>query len=180
MTDDRQPIDMALDVFFYAPLGLALTAAEEMPKLAEKGRRRFTTQWAAARMVGQFAVAQGRKEAARRFTSPDGTRPPAPAPAPTEAVTEPVAAPDPVPAAGGPTTTPQAATPPATDGAGPAPALPAVDELAIPGYDSLSASQVVQRLAGLSPAELDAVGRYEAGTRGRRTILTRVSQLQEP
>jgi hypothetical protein len=37
---------------------------------------------------------------------------------------------------------------------------------------------VVQRLAGLSEAELAAVGAYEAATRGRRTILARVTQLQ--
>ncbi len=51
-------------------------------------------------------------------------------------------------------------------------------ELAIPGYDSLSASQVVQRLAGLAPPELEAVRTYEAAGRGRRTILTKVAQLQ--
>ncbi|MGH9124678.1 MAG: hypothetical protein ACRDZ8_08115 [Acidimicrobiales bacterium] len=51
-------------------------------------------------------------------------------------------------------------------------------DLAIPGYDSLSAFQVVQRLAGLEPAELESVRRYETTGRGRRTILTRISQLQ--
>jgi hypothetical protein len=53
-----------------------------------------------------------------------------------------------------------------------------VDGLAIPGYDALSASQVVQRLAGLSGAELADVGAYEAATRGRKTILNRVDQLR--
>ncbi len=51
-------------------------------------------------------------------------------------------------------------------------------DLAIPGYDTLSASQVVQRLAGLSPDELEAVRDYESGTRGRRTILSKIGQLQ--
>lgn len=55
---------------------------------------------------------------------------------------------------------------------------PSAEDLAIPGYDSLAASQVVQRLAGLSAAELAAVGAYESAHRGRRTILTRVRQLQ--
>jgi hypothetical protein len=50
--------------------------------------------------------------------------------------------------------------------------------LAIPGYDSLSASQVIQRLDGLSRDELAAVGEYESAHRARRTVLTRVSQLQ--
>jgi hypothetical protein len=49
--------------------------------------------------------------------------------------------------------------------------------LAIPGYDSLSASQVVQRLEGLSAAELEEVRSHEAGHRQRRTILHRVEQL---
>ncbi len=38
-------------------------------------------------------------------------------------------------------------------------------ELAIPGYDTLSASQIVQRLPGLSPDELEAVRLYELAGR---------------
>jgi hypothetical protein len=56
-------------------------------------------------------------------------------------------------------------------------AVPPASELAIPSYDSLSAPQVVQRLAGLSREEIEAVRRYEAATRGRRTILARAEQL---
>ena len=52
------------------------------------------------------------------------------------------------------------------------------NNLAIPGYDSLSASQVVERLAGLNAEELEAIGSYEAAGRGRRTILNRVAQLR--
>jgi hypothetical protein len=50
-------------------------------------------------------------------------------------------------------------------------------ELAIPGYDALSASQVVERLIGLTPAELDAVHAYETAHRQRRTILGKIEQL---
>jgi hypothetical protein len=50
-------------------------------------------------------------------------------------------------------------------------------ELPIPGYDALSASQVVQRLTGLTPDELDAVQAYEATHRQRRTILGKIEQL---
>jgi hypothetical protein len=50
--------------------------------------------------------------------------------------------------------------------------------LAIPGYDSLAASQVIPRLDGLSAEELDAVLRYERATRRRRTIFGRIAQLQ--
>ena len=55
--------------------------------------------------------------------------------------------------------------------------MPAVSTLSIPGFDSLSASQVVQRLDGLNRVELVSVRAYEASTRGRRTILSRVDQL---
>jgi hypothetical protein len=55
--------------------------------------------------------------------------------------------------------------------------VPPVSTLSIPGFDTLSASQVVQRLDGLNRSELVAVRAYEASTRGRRTILSRVDQL---
>ena len=54
---------------------------------------------------------------------------------------------------------------------------PASDELPIPGYDALSASQVVERLAGLGREELDAVHAYENAHRQRRTILGKIEQL---
>lgn len=49
--------------------------------------------------------------------------------------------------------------------------------LAIDGYDQLSARQVVDRLADLTPDELAAVERYEQGARRRQTILHRIAQL---
>ncbi len=57
-----------------------------------------------------------------------------------------------------------------------APSSPAT--LAIPDYDQLAASQVIPRLDSLTPDELEAVRTYEAGARQRRTILSRISQLQ--
>jgi hypothetical protein len=61
---------------------------------------------------------------------------------------------------------------PASNGDGAASAA-----LPIPGYDALSASQVVERLTGLAPEELDAVHDYEASHRRRRTILGKIEQL---
>jgi len=72
-------------------------------------------------------------------------------------------------------------TPPPAAPAGAAkPAVPApgVATLAVPDYDSLSASQVVPRLEGLSVTELDAVRAYEAANRGRKTILSKIAALQ--
>jgi hypothetical protein len=57
--------------------------------------------------------------------------------------------------------------------------VPAESELAVPDYDSLAASQVVPRLAMLSPEELRAVLAYEQANRHRQTILHRVDQLLE-
>ncbi len=51
-------------------------------------------------------------------------------------------------------------------------------DLPIPGYDTLSASQIVQRLPGLSPEELEAVRLYELAGRSRKTVLLRVAQLK--
>jgi hypothetical protein len=52
------------------------------------------------------------------------------------------------------------------------PALP------IPGYDQLAASQVIARLPGLSPTELDRIEDHESAHRRRRTVLARISQLR--
>lgn len=58
------------------------------------------------------------------------------------------------------------------------PSLPGTNQLAIPDYDQLAASQVIPRLESLTPTELEAVRAYEAAHRGRRTILGGISQLQ--
>jgi hypothetical protein len=200
MTEPRSPLDTALDVFVFIPLGIAATAAEELPKLAAKGRGEVSGRLTVARMVGEFAVAQGRKEVRRRvgqMGSPvvgtDGASgdrwfgPPASRPEPRrfdDAEDRWPQDPDDPISAGSTSAGPFSADPEmtagpqttdlASDGSG-----PDASGLAIPGYDSLSASQVIQRLAGLSRDELTAVGEYESAHRARRTVLTRVSQLQD-
>ncbi|HYD09808.1 MAG TPA: hypothetical protein VEA78_06870 [Acidimicrobiales bacterium] len=178
MTDEKSPLEQALDVFVYAPLGLVFSARELLPSLAEKGRN----QLGMAKMVGQFAAKQGQQEAEKRLgplrdqamstleqlaggsrgSTSNGS---APAPTPEVATTDEVKA-----ATESAVATPIVVTPP-TSG-------PEAATLAIPDYDSLSASQVVPRLQGLSTDELEAVREYEAAHRGRKTILNRVAQLQ--
>lgn len=179
MNEERSPIEAALDLLVYVPVGLALTAVEELPKLAAKGRAQIDGQRGIARVVGQFALSQGRRELSRRLGQ--SAQPPATQPQPPLATQ-----PQPPPAQ----STPPGVAPHRPAGRRrsgpeeplpePASSEPAVgpEGLAIPGYDSLSASQVVQRLAGLSGDELVAVGAYESAHRARRTILTRVGQLQ--
>jgi hypothetical protein len=50
-------------------------------------------------------------------------------------------------------------------------------DLAIPDYDDLSASQVVDRLEGLGRPELAAIRDYERSHRARNTILGKIEQL---
>jgi hypothetical protein len=184
MTEDevKSAAERLLDALVFAPAGLALTAAEEFPRLAEKGKHRIEGQVNTARVVGQFVVQMARsqlEQTLRRPTPPKS--PPSPSP-------------------GGPTNVSNRVEADVEGGAGdegsgssgsearrlvpgPAPAggatngTASADELAIPGYDTLSASQVVQRLGGLSLHELEEVRTHEVGHRHRRTILNRVDQL---
>lgn len=57
--------------------------------------------------------------------------------------------------------------------------VPAESELPIQDYDSLAASQVVPRLATMSPVDLQAVRSYELAHRNRQTILNRINQRLE-
>jgi hypothetical protein len=162
VSDKTSPVEQALNLFFFAPLGLLLNADEVIPQLIERGKQQVNM----ARMIGPFAVQQGQAMAGKTVARVQeqaaelaGMRPPK----------TPKAAPKPetaAPAAAAPAPRPAAST------------APAVGTLAIPDYESLSASQVVPRLEGLSNVELDAVRGYEAAHRGRKTILNKIAQLQ--
>ena len=167
------------DVFVYAPIGLATEVLETFPRLVKRGRERAKL----VRLIGHVAVTKGQRKV-------DGV---------VRQVFEPAA---PTPTADGPSTAPDLAMPDTampdsdevemSDGDVDDVEQPIVVRhlhaaydfeqaalLAIPDYDSLSASQVVPRLAGLTTEELEAVRLYEASHRARRTILGRVAQLQQ-
>ena len=160
----KSPIHRALDVFVYAPLGLVVSAREMLPTLAEKGREAVTN----ARAMGEFALGMGHEEATKvvRNLFPDQRRPASGSASRDGA---------------GPASQTYAASP---SGVAVAPAprafpsAPTAVTLAIPGYDALSASQVVPRLEGLNAPELEAVRAYEESGRGRKTVLSRIAQLQ--
>ena len=173
-TPIEQVVEHAFDLFVYAPIGLLFEGSTLLPELIAKGKNHVAT----ARVMGQFAVDQAQKSATAATAklqdqaagvidfigdsiSPMPKDPP-------EATT----AADPPPA-------PRVSAPKVV-AATPSTAVDAVNvaSLAIPDYDGLSASQVVNRLAGLSPVELENVQRYEAAHRGRKTILSKVAQLQ--
>lgn len=177
----RDPLATLLDVVVYAPIGAALHGPEAVEQLAAKGRQDVAN----ARIIGKLALDRSRREAAR-LSDEVGGRLGDLLVAAARAAGAPMAGADraePGPATSAPTT--RAGTPPEPSGADGAPHLtvvpdtaPAVDELAIPDYDNLSASQVVPRLDDLAEDELRAVQEYERAHRGRMTILSRIAQLQ--
>jgi hypothetical protein len=193
MTDQpaKSPVEAALETFVYAPIGLLFEGSTLFPQLVEKGRNQVQM----ARMIGQFAVRQAGEEATKAAgklsdqaagvldfiggsVTPIAEPPPAPAAPPASApkrrVTKadsPARAAARAVSAGGSTRAVAKAAPEVEPGE-------VVTALAIPDYDGLSASHVVNRLAGLSPEELDAVRRYELANRGRKTILSKIAQLQ--
>lgn len=148
---ERNAAERLLDLTVYAPLGLALEFRKMFPDLAQRGRRQFTF----TKSLGKMAVNKGGGELRKRLG--------------TEAEVA-------------PGTASRGASEPAGDGAGeivPVAEGPSPEDLAIAEYDSLSAQHVVRRLDGLTPEDLEAVRSYEECKRGRRTILTRITQLQE-
>jgi hypothetical protein len=177
-TGDKTPLEQAVehafDLFVYAPIGILFEGASLLPELVAKGKN----QVAMARVIGTFAVDKAQSTVGGLSSklqdqtagvidfigdsitpvTPDLPTPEPPTPAPAST----------------PTVAKKAAKP-ADNGA--APTISAAS-LAIPDYDGLSASQVVNRLAGLSPVELTNVQQYEAAHRGRKTILSKVAQLQ--
>lgn len=160
------------DAVLFAPLGLALEGRRLLPDLADRGRRQvqFT------RVVGKYAVRRGEARLHQTWGDAQGLvlgliniagfRPEADDPEAGDQVDDAAEA-----------------APPATDGADlrvvpdPTPRADGSD-LAIPGYDTLSAFQVMPRLEGLGADELEAVRDYERETRGRQTILNKIAQLQ--
>jgi hypothetical protein len=161
VSDDKRSVEQAVELVLYAPLGFALEARRLLPSFVERGRQQVQM----ARMIGQFAVKQGQNEAqvrlgkaqeqAEAILAEFGLRPADEPPAAPAAVVEVPATPPPV-----------------------ARSSAAADDLAIADYDSLAASQVIPRLAGLEADELAAVRAYESAHRGRKTILGKIAQLQ--
>jgi hypothetical protein len=193
--ENTTPADRLLELFVFAPAGLALTFVEELPNLVEKGRNRIEGRTATARVVGQFAVQMGFREVTKRARQlVDGGQPQRRQSAsrvpksdvdsttssdvdrareqwrrqPADLPDLPLRIPVPEEYEAGDHEAGERAE---LNG------FAALGDLAIPAYDSLSASQVVKRLDGLSRAELLEVGDHERQNRHRATILAKVEQL---
>jgi hypothetical protein len=178
VSEDRSIIDRAVELFVYAPVGAGLHLLENAPPyvntFVERGREEVNQRVVTVRSTGEVALAFGWPRLRKRLQARvqdvvANVMPSSPTPTPAEP-----AAPAPVAS--------DVAAPPAPPVVGqwhPAATVdsPTSEELPIPGYDALSASQVVERLAGLEPDELDAVQAYEVAHRQRRTILGKIEQL---
>ena len=196
VTDDdkKTPIEHTLDVFVYLPLGFVLDFPQSIPRYIDRGRRELSPSRLLSR--GGPGSAPGLFDARERLS-----RLHAHTQSTLRALGVGTDASDPTTASGngraavnghrppaspGPTATPaaptQGAASPASGAAEvpPAPAEPAPDPstLAITDYDSLSASQVVPRLDSLATDELEGIRAYESATRGRKTILNKIAQIQ--
>ena len=188
MSDNETPIEKAVELLVYAPIGLAMFAKDTVPTFMKmfvarghtevsQRRRSANTQAGNYKTIGQMAVKYGGPEVKRqagaaaetvRKRAEDTLSTIAAAAAQPAAAPATPTRPDPAPAAR--PTTP--AAPAATNGTG-----PTSGELPIPGYDLLSATQVIERLEGLASPELLAVKTYELAHRARTTILGKIAQL---
>jgi hypothetical protein len=197
MAEHKDRIEQTIEMLVYAPIGAGLYLKDMGPTFVNmfvaRGRAEIDRRQAqvhqrttTAKSVGQVAVAFGvpmvrqrverevgnaRQRAQSFLESMNGGDTPA-APARPRPASRPPSAPAPAPAPAPVDIAPAPANGTAANGA-----APADTALPIPGYDALSASQVVERLAGLSPDELDAVRTYEGAHRNRRTILGKIDQV---
>jgi hypothetical protein len=198
VTDNESPIEKAVELLVYAPIGLAMFAKDTVPTFmkmfvarghTEVSQRRKSagTQAGNYKTIGQMAVKYGGPEVKRqagaaaetvrrRAEETLSTIAAATAAPPTATP----AGPRPAPGAPRPSSAaPVAATPSAPRSAGDvgSATVGPPGELPIPGYDLLSATQVIERLEGLAQPELLLVKTYELAHRARTTILGKIAQL---
>ena len=205
MADDKDTVERAKEILVYGPIGLALYMRDTAPSFLKvfvaRGRAEFDQrkrsvgeQLGQARTVGQDTVGQnaagGAAPQVLRIVADGLGRVRETAEGALEALgalggdtltapgtgTGPRSGTNPRPAPGSPVVSPEEATS-STDAAMLSDRGVSVPGLAIPDYDELSASQVVDRLDGLAPSALDAIRAYEGAHRGRATILGKIEQL---
>lgn len=228
MAREPSPVERAVDLLVFAPIGVAMFAKDTVPTFLkmfaarghtemEQRKQELRDQANQYRTIGQFAVRYGSPEAKRQAEATieevrrqagatfDGVRRMAEealaglaslteSPPETEAAAPESRAPDATAAAPSPSPAvePASAAPSASGRVAPRETSPAPStngsgngngngrsaaSLPIPGYDQLSASQVVARLEGLGPEELQTIRAYESEHRGRNTILGKIAQL---
>lgn len=170
--DEVNPLDVLVDLFVYAPVGLLYEYEEVLPKLIKRGK----SQVQLARVLGQMAVSGRRSDveagdvaaaastlAARAITelgalvglAPE-QRPAEPAPSSTRAPSEPEAADEIIDVE---------------------PGGPVEEPMPIANYDDLKAREIIPLLDSLSPAQRAIVRAHEEAGRARKTVLAKLDRL---
>jgi len=179
--DDRPVSEQALDWFVYGPIGFAMYVRDTAPSflklfvargraVVDDQRKTVEGQLGQARSVGEVASAYGGPQVLRLVSD--------------QLANARARAEEAIDALGSLTGTAKPSGPrPVDTGDDPGAARPGADgadPLPIRDYDELSASQVVDRLDGLSQPELDAVRAYETSHRARNTVLGKIDRLTRP
>jgi hypothetical protein len=187
--EEPDATERAKELLVYGPIGLALYVRDTAPSFlklfVERGRavldeqrKSVEDQLGQARAVGQFATTYGGPQV-RRFVNEGLTKAWSAAEEALEALGT-LTGTSPHVVGVPPATNTDTPTPDPTAAPRPAGGSSSASRLAIPDYDELSASQVVDRLEGLPRGELDAIRAYETSHRGRNTVLGKIEQLTRP
>lgn len=155
-SDESNPADQLVDMFVYAPVGLALEAVDNLPKYIERGKSQVT--------LGRFVA----RAAAKKGTST------------IESLGDRL-----VHEAGqvlvdlfGIDLTPDEVSEDPDETTVPRPPTSAESELPIPEYDSQAAAQIVKLLSQLSAEDREVIETHERAGRNRVTILRKIEQLR--
>lgn len=181
----RPSRDELVDLFVYAPIGLALRVKASLPQLVQEGRASASGPLYFARLIGEAAAKkaaetgkaateqtlrrhfgggeQAGASSGRAYESTSSNRSSS-----TDVDTSETAAPT-------PKSRPQREEPRTEPG--PKSRRRSGDDFPIPGYESLSATQVLAHLSRLSHEELRAVELFEQANRSRKTVLVRIAEL---
>jgi len=162
--DDRdEAVERLLDLFLYAPIGLVTSGTEHLDEYVRKGRERAMV----ARTMGEFALRGVDDRVASAFGGMETMvreflRIVVASSGPRRADTSSGVTPGSTPAS----------TPASTGSSG-----DGIDDL-LPGYDGLTAREIVALLDTLDASGLDRVESHEIAGRNRSTILTRIRRLR--
>jgi hypothetical protein len=186
MSSDKETAERAKELLVYGPIGLALFVRDSAPQFMrmfvargrteiDQRRRAVGDQIDQVRSLGETAATDGGPEVLRMLSTGLATlREKAEEALVALGVSDAATA-----APTGETGTRDRVGGPTADRAAEPERLVYRDtaNLAIPGYDNLSAAQIVDRLDDLSPADREAIREYEAAHRARHTILGKIEQF---
>lgn len=155
---DRRPLDQLVDLFVYAPVGLAYEYQDVLPKLIKRGK----SQVQIARLLGTMAARQGQRTVNGRLEDAiDGA-----ASGVAQGITDLGA---------------RVGLAPEASGTGPDTGQVVLDAgerpLPIAGYDDLTAKQIISLLGDLDPGQRVRIASHEASHRGRKTVMAKLDAL---